>query len=116
MQEYQKEVTAYGTQRGDFGHRSPRESPSRHSKGGVKSHHSESQTIERSAPAKREMRRVLFGNLEFIAAHFPLDSNEEIEMHAFSSKPSFQVFAGIRAKFNKHFSFEHIDEDALRVS
>ena len=33
---------------------------------------------------------VLLGELEFIALHLPLDSNEEIEMHAFGLEPAFQ--------------------------
>src|SRR6267378_3345040 len=37
-------------------------------------------------------------------------------MHAFGFQPRFQVFAGIGAEFNKHFSFEHVDKHALRTS
>ena len=39
-----------------------------------------------------EVAAVLLDNLEFIALHFPLDSNEEIEMHAFRLEPGLQIF------------------------
>jgi hypothetical protein len=58
---------------------------------------------------------VLVGNLKLIAAHFPFDSNEKIEMHAFGLEPGFQVFTGIRTELDEHFSFEHIDEHTLRA-
>jgi hypothetical protein len=57
----------------------------------------------------------LVGDLKFIAVHFPFDSNEKIEMHAFGLEPGFQIFAGIRAELDEHFSFEHIDEDTFRA-
>src|SRR5258708_4143682 len=37
-------------------------------------------------------------------------------MHAFGFQPRFQVFSGIGTEFDEHFSFEHVDEDALRTS
>jgi hypothetical protein len=36
-------------------------------------------------------------------------------MHAFRLEPGFQIFAGIRAELDEHFSFEHVDEDTLRA-
>ena len=38
------------------------------------------------------------------------------EMHALGFKPGFQVLAGIGAEFDEHFSFQHVDEHALRMS
>ncbi len=41
-------------------------------------------------PRKKNMTLlVLIGNLKFAALHFRLDSNEEIEMHAFGFQPRF---------------------------
>src|SRR2546429_9725291 len=56
---------------------------------------------------------ALLGNLKFIAVHFPFDADEKIEVHAFGLEPGFQIFAGIGAELDKHFPFEHVDEDAL---
>ena len=56
---------------------------------------------------------ALFGNLKFIAAHFPFDAHQKVEVHAFGFKPGFQIFTGIGAKLDEHFPFEHVDEDAL---
>jgi len=58
---------------------------------------------------------VLIGNLKFVATHFPFDAHERIEVHAFGFEPGFQIFAGIGAKLDEHFSLEHVDEDALGV-
>jgi len=63
---------------------------------------------------RREKRDVwLFGDLQLVAAHFPLDANQKIEVHAFGLEPAFEGFAGIGAEFDEHFSLEHVDEDAL---
>jgi hypothetical protein len=65
-------------------------------------------------PAAAEKRALLlFGDLQGVAAHFPLDANEEIEVHGFGLEPAFERLAGIGAEFDEHFSFEHVDEDAL---
>src|SRR5258708_38383097 len=37
-------------------------------------------------------------------------------MHAFGFQPGFQIFAGIGAELDEHFSFEHVDEDAFGMS
>jgi hypothetical protein len=58
---------------------------------------------------------VLIGDPEFIAVHFPFNSNEKIEMHAFGFEPCFQILTGIRAELDEHSSFEHVDEYALRA-
>jgi hypothetical protein len=65
-------------------------------------------------PAAAEKRALLLlGDLQGVAAHFPLDANEEVKVHAFGLEPAFESFAGIGAEFDEHFSFEHVDEDAL---
>jgi hypothetical protein len=65
---------------------------------------------------KAERAWRLLGDLKLIAAHFPFDANEEIEMHAFGLEPTFEDFAGIGAELDEHFAFEHVDEDALGAS
>src|SRR6267143_6266428 len=59
---------------------------------------------------------LLLGGLKFFAVHFPFDAHEKIEMHTFSFEPAFEGFAGIGTEFDKHFSFEHVDENALGAS
>jgi len=54
-------------------------------------------------------------NLKFVAMHFPLNAHEKIKVHAFGFEPGFQIFTCVRAEFDKHFSFEHVDQDALRA-
>src|SRR5712664_2636625 len=71
--------------------------------------------FEKPIVANPQIRLVLICNLEFIAIHFPFDSNEKIEVHAFCLEPGFQLFAGIRTELDEHFSLEHIDEDTLRA-
>jgi hypothetical protein len=90
-------VTVFGTRGGDSGHWF---SPSR------------------SLGRSRHFAALegLIGDLKFVAAHFPLDSNKEIKMHAFGFEPGFQIFARIGSEFDEHFSFEHVDEHAFRVS
>ena len=56
---------------------------------------------------------ALFGNLKFVPTHFPFDAHQKIEVHAFGFKPGFQIFTGIGAKLDEHFSLEHVDEDML---
>src|ERR1700682_1394539 len=58
----------------------------------------------------------LIGDLKFVAVHFPLDADQKIEMHTFGFQPGFQIFAGIGAEFDEHFSFEHVDEYAFGMS
>jgi hypothetical protein len=53
---------------------------------------------------------------QFVAAHLPFDAHEKIEMHAFGFQPRFQVFAGTGAEFHEHFSFQHIHQNAFRMS
>jgi hypothetical protein len=65
---------------------------------------------------EEECRLLLPGRLKFVALHFPFDAHEKIEMHAFGFEPPFEGFAGVGAKFDEHFSFEHVDEDALGAS
>jgi hypothetical protein len=69
-----------------------------------------------AVPSGRIAALVLFGDLKFVAPHFPFDAHEEIEMHSFGFQPCFQVFAGIGKEFHEHFSFQHVDENAFRVS
>src|SRR5712691_207416 len=59
---------------------------------------------------------LLIGDLKFAAVHFPLDADKKIEVHAFGFQPRFQILAGIGAEFDEHFSFEHVHEDAFRMS
>src|SRR6267378_3849026 len=63
-----------------------------------------------------ESSLLLLGGLKFFAVHFPFDAHEKIEMHTFGFEPAFEGFAGIGAEFDKHFSFEHVDENALGAS
>jgi hypothetical protein len=66
-----------------------------------------------TARQEAECTLRLLGDLKLIAVHLPLDANEEIEMHAFGLEPAFQGFAGIGAKLDEHFAFEHVDEDTF---
>ena len=79
----------------------------------------------RSCPAREswatytaavEINIFLVRRLKLVALHFPLDAHEPIEMHGFGFEPAFESFAGIGAKFDEHFSFEHVDEDTLGAS
>src|ERR1700682_5873021 len=67
---------------------------------------------------RNEPERALFlvSRLKFLALHFPLDTHEKIEVHAFGFEPAFEGLAGIGAKLDEHFPFEHVDEDALGAS
>ena len=58
----------------------------------------------------------LRSGLKLFSLHFPLDAHSKIEMHAFGFEPAFESFAGIGAELDKHFPFEHIDENALGAS
>jgi hypothetical protein len=57
--------------------------------------------------------RRLLSDLKFIAAHFPFDAHQKVEVHALGLEPGFQIFAGIGAKLDEHFSLEHVDENTL---
>src|SRR6266853_854501 len=47
-------------------------------------------------------------------ARFPLNPHHPIKVHAFRLQPSLQRLPSFRAKFHKHFSFQHVDEHAFR--
>jgi len=72
--------------------------------------------LAHSVTLNRLQSSGLIGDLKLVAVHFPLDSNEKIEVHSFRFQPRFQVLAGIGAEFDEHFSFEHIHEHAFSVS
>jgi hypothetical protein len=56
------------------------------------------------------------GDLKFSVAHLPLEANNPIVVHAFRFEPGFQSFAGFGTELGKHFSFDHVDEDAFGAS
>src|SRR5882762_3999290 len=68
------------------------------------------------ARAGKDQVLILLGGLKFLSLHFPLNAHKKIEMHAFGFEPAFEGFAGVGAKFDEHFPFEHIDENALGAS
>src|SRR6267143_832473 len=64
----------------------------------------------------RKNQFFLFGKLQPVVLHFPLDAYEKIEMHAFSFEPAFEGFAGVGAELDEHFPFKHVEENALGAS
>jgi len=61
----------------------------------------------------RGITLILFGGLEFVALHLPLDAHQKIEVHALSFEPALERLAGIGPELDEHFAFEHVDEHAF---
>src|SRR5712691_7867549 len=114
-------MTAFGTHRGDSGHFSRPLLPLISTFPGCRSR----RVMMDQVSAKRILgdlhrcggnHHFLVCRLKLVALHFPLDAHEPIEMHGLGFEPALESFAGIGAKFDEHFSFEHVDENTLGAS
>src|SRR5882672_4782012 len=63
-----------------------------------------------------ESSPLLLGRSKLVALHFPVDAHEKIEMQAFGFEPGSKGFARVSAELDVHFSYKHVDENALGAS